>query len=239
MGTKIFADGANIDEILKLNEVSYIQGFTTNPTLLRKAGVTNYEEFAVNILKHVKEKPISFEVFADDLTGMIDQAFRIADWGNNVYVKIPIMNSKGEYTIDALKYLSRYGIKVNATAIMTFMQAKMVSDCIENNTPCIISIFAGRLFDIGIDATKVLLRVKEYISNREREGQRINQELLWASPRQVYDYELARKNNIDIITMTPQLIEKWTLLKNKRPEQYSLETCQMFYNDAKEAGYKI
>jgi transaldolase len=232
MPIKIFADGANRDDIIELNKNPLIEGFTTNPTLLKKAGITNYEGFAKDILNIVKEKPISFEVFSDSSDGMIEQALKISSWGKNIFVKIPIMNTKGIYTTDVMEFLSKNGVKINATAIMTVDQVKMVSEAIKDNAPCIISVFAGRIFDTQIDATQIVIESSNAILCN-------SQQILWASPRQVFDVVLAQQCGADIITMTPDLIKKMIALKNKNLFEYSLETCQMFYNDAKEAGFEL
>jgi len=232
-GIKLFADGADYDDIIRLNEDERIDGFTTNPTLLRKAGVDDYESFAKSVLTKIKDKPISFEVFDDSLNGMINQALYISKWGNNVYVKIPIMNTKGVKTTDVIEYLSNKGVKINVTAIMTIDQAKDASLAINENTDAIISVFAGRIADTLIDPSQIIKDISRYYTSDY-----VNIELLWASTRELLNIKQAKDSWADIITVSPSILKKIDLI-GKDLDLYSLETVKMFYNDAKEAGYTL
>jgi len=232
-GIKLFADGADYDDIIRLNEDERIDGFTTNPTLLRKAGVDDYESFAKSVLTKIKDKPISFEVFDDSLNGMINQALYISKWGNNVYVKIPIMNTKGVKTTDIIEYLSNKGVKINVTAIMTIDQAKDASLAINENTDAIISVFAGRIADTLIDPSQIIKDISRYYTSDY-----VNIELLWASTRELLNIKQAKDSWADIITVSPSILKKIDLI-GKDLDLYSLETVKMFYNDAKEAGYTL
>lgn len=235
---RIFADGANMQSMIALNENPMIDGFTTNPTLMRKAGVTNYEEFAVNVLKTITEKPISFEVFSDNLQEMRRQAEKIASWGENVYVKIPITDTKGNSLVHLIGALLEEGIKVNVTAIFTKAQTHDVINAVDvsvhhEKTPVILSIFAGRVADLGIepgyhfDQCRRVARAAPHV------------QLLWASPRQVYDLILAEQSGANIITMTPEMLAKVPLLGSKTLSEYSRETVKMFYDDAQAAGFTL
>ena len=232
-GIKLFADGADYDDIIRLNEDERIDGFTTNPTLLRKAGVDDYESFAKSVLTKIKDKPISFEVFDDSLNGMINQALYISKWGNNVYVKIPIMNTKCVKTTDIIEYLSNKGVKINVTAIMTIDQAKDASLAINENTDAIISVFAGRIADTLIDPSQIIKDISRYYTSDY-----VNIELLWASTRELLNIKQAKDSWADIITVSPSILKKIDLI-GKDLDLYSLETVKMFYNDAKEAGYTL
>jgi len=233
-GIKLFADGADYDDIIRLNEDDRIDGFTTNPTLLRKAGVNDYENFAKSVLKKIKDKPISFEVFDDSLDGMINQALYISKWGDNVYVKIPITNTKGIGTRDIIKYLSEQGVKINVTAIMTAKQGEEILSSMSKSTRGIISIFAGRIADTLIDPLQTIQRLSSYYHAQKCE----NVNLLWASTREILNIKQARDAGADIITVSPNILKKMDLI-GKNLDLYSLETVQMFYNDAKEAGYTL
>jgi transaldolase len=230
MTIKIFADGANLEDIIRLNEDPRISGMTTNPTLLKKAGIVDYKEFAKEVLKHVKEKPVSFEVIADTEIEMVRQASSLASLADNVFVKIPITNTKGMSTSRVINELSRNKIKLNVTAIFTHNQVQEVSNIICDFTPAIISVFAGRIADTQVDPVPLMKLYKKIISPWK------NQELLWASPREILNLKQAEECGCDIITMTPDLIAKMDL-KNKDLTEYSLDTVQMFYGDAQKAGY--
>ena len=232
MKIKIFADGADKDSILDMNNNSIIEGFTTNPTLMRKAGINDYEEFAKDILKLVIDKPVSFEVFADDFEQMEVQARLIASWGENVYVKIPITNSKGDSSSSLIHKLSKEGIKLNITAIFTQEQVKEVAVSLKNGSSAFVSIFAGRIADTGIDPVpqmQAALKLLEPIPNAE---------LLWASPREVLNIYQAESIGCHIITATNDIIKKLDL-KGKSLSDFSQETVEMFYRDSKEAGFKL
>lgn len=232
MRIKIFMDGASIDDMLKLKKETFISGFTTNPTLMRKAGISDFESYCRNILNEITDMPMSFEVFADDYEEMKRQAHKITSWGNNVYVKIPIMNTKGVSSIPLIQELSSEGIKLNITAIMTVEQVRNVMDAISKTTSTFVSVFAGRIADTGIDPLSIMIECVELMKTNPKA------ELLWASPREVLNLYQAEQIGCHIITMVPDLIAKIPL-KGKSLHEYSLETVQMFYNDATKAGYKL
>lgn len=227
---KIFADGANEKDILKFNKMNLIKGLTTNPSLMRKSGVDDYENFCKKILKRVK-KPISFEVFSDDEKNIIRQARIISSWSNNVYVKIPVINTKNKSLKNVIKLLSIEGIKLNITAIFTKQQIKETISSLDPNTRAIISIFCGRISDTGKDAT-------DYIRYANKLKKKKNIEILWASTRELYSIIQAEKLGCDIITVPTEILNKINLI-GKNLEKYSLETVKMFYNDAKKAGFNL
>lgn len=227
---KIFADGANKAEILELNKDNRISGFTTNPTLLRKAGISNYKDFALDILSII-DKPISFEVISDDLEEMERQAIEISSWGKNVYVKIPITNTKSESTYSIIESLSNKGIKLNITAITTVKQVKKILPALETSSGAYISIFAGRIADTGINPLPIMKQTLKLIKN-------INVELIWASPRELYNVVQAEDIGCHIITCTNDILKKLPLI-GKDLTEYSLDTVKMFYNDAKLSGYEL
>jgi transaldolase len=229
---KIFADGADLKGIVEMSKNPLIKGFTTNPTLMRKAGVSNYESFARELLKSVTDRPVSFEVFADDFPAMIGQGRKIATWGDNVNVKVPVTNTKGEFAGPVLKALSTERVVLNVTAIMTVEQVKAVAAELDPNVPAIISVFAGRIADTGIDPIPHMIACKEALSARPKA------ELLWASPREVLNVFQADKIGCDIITCTNDLIAKLSLT-GKDLIDYSRETVQMFYKDATAAAFSI
>lgn len=224
---KIFGDGADLESIKRLNNDPQIDGFTTNPSLMAKAGITDYEAFAKEVLK-ITNKPVSFEVFDDDLKEMGRQAEIISSWGDNVYVKIPITNTKGESSVGLIGELLNKGIKVNATAITAPQQAYSLP---VSSTPMIVSIFAGRIADTGVDPFPIMRELSEKMLG--------NVELLWASPREVLNIYQAEQAGCHIITCTPDLIDKYNKLKGKNLVEYSRETVQMFYNDAVKSGFKL
>lgn len=224
---KIFADGADKDEMIRLASDDRISGFTTNPSLMRKAGVTDYTAFCKELLEHIK-KPISFEVFADDFEEMERQARLLASWGENVYVKIPIKNTKEESSCQLARKLLDDGIKVNLTAVFTRRHLTWIQEYINGTkTPHIVSVFAGRIADTGVDPMWTINYFEEFI-----EG-----ELLWASTREVLNIYQAAEFGADIVTCTPDLLQKYFNLKDKDLEDVSSETVKQFYNDAKAAGY--
>ena len=206
--------------------------FTTNPTLMKKAGVTNYEDFAKTILKEIRELPISFEVFSDDLTGMEREARKIATWGDNVYIKIPITNTKGESTAPLVQKLSHDGLKLNVTAILTLEQVETIEKSLSITTPSIISIFAGRIADTGVDPIPIMTEAVKILINKPRT------EVLWASTREILNLVQAESCGCHIITLTNDILKKIPLL-GKDLNQLSMETVQMFYSDAHSAGYLI
>jgi len=229
---KLFADGANISEMFEMNEKSYIQGLTTNPTLMRKSGIENYENFAKEVLATVTTKPVSFEVFSDDFDEMINQGKKIASWGSNVYVKIPITNTTGQLSKNVLRELQLSGIKVNVTAIMTLDQVDEVCQILDGNIPSYISIFAGRIADTGRDPELLLKKALEI--SRELKYT----EMIWASPRELLNIFQAIKINCHIITATKDILKKLELVEYPL-DKYSLDTVKMFANDAKESGFQI
>ncbi len=229
---KIFADGADIDEIKKLNSNDIVSGFTTNPSLMKIAGVVDYEKFALDALQIIGGKPISFEIFKDDADGIIKQAKKISEWGENVYVKIPITDTKGNGNYEIIKTLSDQAIKLNITAVFTIKQVMLLEKSLNTNTPSVVSIFAGRIADTGIDPTEIMSESVNILSNNQ------NAELLWASSREVLNIYQAEQIGCDIITVTNDLISKLDL-KHKDLEEYSRETVQMFFDDANKAGYSL
>ena len=233
MKIKVFADGANVDSMLRMKQNPIIKGFTTNPTLMRKARIDNYEKFAKDVLEFIPDLPISFEVFADEPNEIETQAIKIAKWGENINVKIPITNSKGLSLIPSIKRLSQLGIQLNITAILTEKQVEQTSNVLNNETFNIISVFAGRIADTGINPILIMKNSKLIISSNLSMT-----ELLWASPRQALNILEAEEVGCDIITVTPELLNK-TSNFGKNLDELSLETVQMFYKDATEAGYKL
>lgn len=229
---KIFADGAEPQGILELNKKDYIKGFTTNPSLMRKAGIKDYKSFALEILNTIKDKPISFEIFADDLDEMQNQAEQIASWGENIFVKIPITNTKKKNTGKIIKNLSAKGIKLNITAIFTNNQLREVLKSIDKRTPTILSVFAGRIADAGYDAQEVLRESVELSQEYS------NCEILWASTREIYNIIEAEKCGCHIITVPNEILSKLHNL-GKDLEQFSLETVKGFYKDALESKFNI
>ncbi len=231
---KIFADGASLDDIRKQNEDSRISGFTTNPTLMRKSGITDYKKFALEALDIVGNKPISFEVFSDDLGEMKRQALEIASWdkNNNIYIKIPITNTKGTSCIPLASYLSHSGVKINMTALFTTKQVLDSCYGLRYGAKSYISVFAGRLYDAGIDAVVVMQACRE-ICNVDP-----NIELLWASPRMTRDIIVAEQCGCDIITCTKEILNKMHLL-GKDPTEFSLDTVKMFEKDGRESGFTL
>jgi len=233
LNIKIFADGADLKSILELNKNPIISGFTTNPTLMKKAGIQNYTEFAKEVLSEIKDKPISFEVFSDDLDEMKIQAKKISTWADNVYVKIPITNTKGESTAGIVHELSHSGVKVNVTAIFSTAQVIKTAYALKGGAPSVVSVFAGRIADTGRDP-KPFMKSMFLICK----GQDPSIELLWASPRELYNIVEAEACNCDIITVAHDLLSKLNLF-DKNLEEFSLDTVKMFYNDAQKAGYTL
>jgi transaldolase len=229
---KLFADGADISGIQEMALNSRIAGFTTNPTLMRKAGVIDYKGFAKDVLKIVPNKPVSFEVFADDFPTMEKQAIEIASWGKNVNVKIPVTNTKGEFCGPLIKRLSEAGVQVNVTALMTLDQVKRVTDALSPDTPAIISVFAGRIADTGRDPVPVMAKSVEIMKAKPKS------ELIWASPRELLNIFQAEEVGCHIITATNDILKKLDLF-HKDLDVFSLETVEMFYKDAQAAGFNI
>ena len=229
---KLFADGADKAGMLEMYQNPRIDGFTTNPTLMRKAGISNYETFAKEILKAIQDKPLSFEVFADDLNEMERQALEIKTWGSNVYVKIPVMNTQRVSTAPLIQRLTQAGVQLNITAILTLEQVHEVADALRGGASAFVSVFAGRIADTGRDPIPLMQSALELLQPNSAA------ELLWASPREVYNVYQAEAIGCHIITATNDLLKKLSL-KDKDLTDYSQETVQMFYNDAQLAGYKL
>ncbi len=232
LSVKIFADGADRPGMLEMAQLSYIAGFTTNPTLMRKAGVADYQRFARDILEVISDRPISFEVFSDDFAEMERQARTIASWGSNVYVKIPVTDTKGTPTYDLVARLAQSRIKLNVTAILTLDQVRDVSAALAGPTPACVSVFAGRIADTGRDPIPVMAAAVELIRPYP------NEELIWASPRELLNIFHADAIGCQIITVTNDLLKKLPLI-GKDLFEYSLETVRMFHGDAAKAGYAI
>ncbi len=229
---KIFQDGADKNQIIEASRDPLISGFTTNPSLMKKSGVKDYESFAKEVISKVTDKPISFEVFSDEINEMEKEARVIASWGGNTYIKIPIMNSEGISTCGLIKKLSDENFSLNITAIFTLEQVTEILKNINFNSKTILSIFAGRIADTGIDPIPLMTEAKKMIANNK------NAELLWASPREVLNIFQAEECGCDIITATNDIIKKLDLFQ-KDLNEFSRETVEMFYKDAIEAGYKI
>jgi transaldolase len=229
---KIFADGADKSSILELARNPFIKGFTTNPTLMRKAAITGYESFGRELAREIPERPFSFEVLSDDFEEMEQQALNIAGWGENVYVKIPITDTRGRTSAPLIRRLAREGVKVNVTAMMTIAQVDDVLDSLKNGPPSCISIFAGRVADTGCDPLPILCRALERI----RKHPQI--ELIWASPRELFNIVQADTIGCHIMTATHDLLKKLPLL-GKDLNEYSLDTVKMFVEDARAAGFSL
>ena len=232
LSVKVFADGANKHDILELQQEPYVKGFTTNPTLMRKAGISDYEGFARDILTHITHQPISFEVFSDDFSEMHEQALHISSWGENVYVKIPVTNTKGESSAKLIQQLARAGVKQNVTAIMTLEQVKEVADALAGGPKSCISVFAGRIADTGRDPLPIMIESLAYMKSQEQ------LELIWASPRELLNIFQANDIGCHIITATKDILQKLYLV-NKDLREFSLETVKMFYDDARNAGFRL
>jgi transaldolase len=229
---KIFADGADLDGILALYKNPIVKGFTTNPSLMRKAGVTDYETFARQLVAAIPDRPISFEVFADDFDDMVAQGRVIASWGHNINVKVPVTTTKGAFTGSVVRTLARAGVIVNVTAVMTAEQVERVAECLAPNVPAIVSVFAGRVADTGRDPVPVMRASLRALAGRPKA------ELLWASPRELLNIFQADEIGCHIITVSHDVLAKLSLI-GKDLDDYSLETVKMFYRDATAAGFKI
>jgi transaldolase len=229
---KIFADGADLPGIVKLYANPLIKGFTTNPTLMRKAGIADYAEFAREVLRAVPDRPVSFEVFADEFGEMELQAREIASWGRNVNVKIPVTNTKGVFCGPVIERLSHAGVAVNVTAVMTLDQVRAITKCLAPQTPAIASVFAGRIADTGRDPVPLMAEAVRILAARPKA------ELIWASPRELLNIFQADEIGCQIITVTHDLLGKLSLV-GKDLGTYSLETVEMFHRDAQAAGFSI
>jgi len=229
---KLFADGADLAGITEMASNPMIGGFTTNPTLMRKAGISDYKAFALKVLEVVPKLPVAFEVFADDFPTMEKQAKEIASWGKNVNVKIPVTNTKGEFCGPLVKTLSDAGVNVNVTAVMTLDQVRKIVENLNVNSPAIVSIFAGRIADTGIDPVPLMAEAVQILKSKPKA------ELIWASPRELLNIFQADQVGCHIITATNDILKKLSLV-DKNLDAYSLETVEMFYRDAKAAGFDI
>ena len=230
--TKIFADGADLDGLLRLAAEPHISGFTTNPTLMHKAGISDYAAFAHEVLGHITDRPISFEVFTDDITEMRAQALEIASWGPNVYVKIPVTNTRGEWTDALVRELSQEGVQLNVTALMTVAQVDRVAKALAGGAPSNISVFAGRVADTGRDPVPLMRDALEAAQQAEAA------QLIWASPRELLNIIQADEIGCHIITVTHDILGKLGQL-GKDLDEFSLDTVKMFHSDAEAAGFSI
>jgi transaldolase len=229
---KIFADGADLDGILELYSNPLVAGFTTNPTLMRKSGISDYERFSRQVLEHITDRPISFEVFSDQFDEMERQARKISSWGPNVYVKIPVTNTRRESSAELVRCLASEGIQLNVTALMTLEQVRVVSKALEDHVPSYISVFAGRIADTGRDPMPLMKEAIAIMSPYQR------QELIWASPRELLNIFHANEIGCHIITVTHDLLKKLSFV-GKDLDEFSLDTVKMFYEDARKAGYHL
>lgn len=232
LSVKIFADGADKEGMLEMYAKPYIKGLTTNPTLMRKAGITDYKSFAKDILSVISDRPISFEVFSDDFADMERQALEIASWGENVYVKIPVTNTKRETCYALVKKLAGRKVKLNVTAIMTLEQVRDVVASLDPDVPSYVSVFAGRIADTGRDPVPLMATAMEILKVAPAA------ELIWASPRELLNIFQADAIGCQVITVTSDILKKLSLVGYDLDE-YSLDTVKMFYNDAAIAGFDI
>ena len=230
--TKIFCDIADSKTIKEFNKKPIVDGFTTNPSLMRKAGAKSYEKYSKILLKICRKKPISLEVFADNFKEMEKQALKINSWGKNIYVKIPVINSKGMFTGSLIKKLNKKKIKLNITAVYTLAQVKKINNCLDNKTKSIISIFSGRMSDVGKDPLPILKKSVQITKNKKKV------EILWASTREPYNYIQAKQIGCQIITMPPKIIEKVANF-GKSFEQLTKDTVKAFLKDSKKSRFKI
>jgi len=230
---KIFADGADISEIKQAYQGGIVQGFTTNPSLMKKSGVTDYEDFAKKVLAIVQDLPVSFEVFSDDFSGMEREAIKISGWGQNVNVKIPVTNTKGESSLALIKKLSAQGLSLNITAVMTVEQVRAVSEVLSPQSKTIVSVFAGRIADTGRDPAPYMKEAAKILKNNP------NAQLLWASSRELLNIFQAQECGCHIITVTSDILKKIPLTISKDLKEFSLETVKSFHNDAVSSGYSI
>ena len=229
---KLFADGADKAAMLDLYRNPLIQGFTTNPTLMRKAGIADYEAFARDILSEIRDRPISLEVFADEFDEMERQARLIASWGPNVYVKIPVTNTRREPSLDLIHRLSHAGIRLNITALLTLDQVRHVAAALAGGAPSNVSVFAGRIADTGRDPVPLMAEAVEIVSVHP------GMELIWASPRELLNIFQADSIGCHIITATSDVLQKLALV-GKDLEEFSLDTVKMFHSDAMKSGFKV
>ena len=229
---KLFSDGADVADMLRVYKEGLVRGFTTNPTLMKKAGICDYQAFALEALSHITDCPISFEVFSDDFASMEREARIIHAWGPNVNIKIPVMNTQGQSSAPLIRKLSAEGMQLNVTAILTLQQVSEVVDALAPDVPAIVSVFAGRIADTGRDPIPVMQQARDIIRQKPLA------ELLWASTRELLNIFQADACGCDIITVTPDILKKLAMY-NKDLHQLSLETVRMFYQDAQAAGFKL
>jgi transaldolase len=233
LNVKIFADGADLEGMISLYRNPLIKGLTTNPTLMRKAGILDYESFAKDALTFIKDKPISFEVFSDEFSEMKRQALKIRDWQENVYVKIPITNSRSQSSIPLIKELAREKVRLNVTAILTLRQVREVAGALHPDVPAVVSVFAGRIADTGRDPVPVMAATKVLLEELPKA------ELLWASVREVLNLVQANDCGCDIVTVPHDILNKALKLVGTDLEALSLDTVRMFAEDAERAGFKL
>ena len=229
---KLYADGANIEEMKEAYAKKIVSGFTTNPTLMRKAGISDYVQFAQEAIKAIPDMPISFEVFSDEFDSMEKEARFIGSWGDNVFIKIPVTNTKGESSVSLIRKLSSDGLKLNVTAILTLDQVEVVGTALNPLVPSIVSVFAGRIADTGVDPVPTMKRSAELLGGNPQ------CELLWASTRELLNIFQAQDSGCHIITATNDILKKLSML-GKDLTQLSLETVTMFYKDASSAGFTL
>jgi transaldolase len=229
---KLFADGANVSTMLQMHSLPYIKGLTTNPTLMRKAGIANYRSFAKDVLSQIKNKPVCFEVLADDLAEMERQAMEIAGWADNVFVKIPVTNTKRETCRTLVKRLSDRQVKLNVTAIMTLAQVRDIAASLNPGIPSYLSVFAGRIADTGIDPVPLMCQAVEILKSNS------HAELVWASSREIFNIFQADAAGCHVITVTNDILKKISIVGYDLTE-YSLDTVKMFYNDAQTSGFTL
>ena len=232
LSVKIFADGADLPGMLELYRKPYIKGFTTNPTLMRKAGIADYRGFAREVLAAIPDRPISFEVFSDEFPEMERQAREIASWGDNVYVKIPVTNTTGKSAGALVKRLSHEGVKLNVTALLPLEQVREIVDCVAGGAPACISVFAGRMADTGVDPVPMMTEAVRILRGAP------NAELIWASPRELLNIFQADAIGCHIITVTHDILKKLSLV-GRDLHEYSLDTVKMFHGDAAQAGFSL
>jgi transaldolase len=232
LSVKIFADGADVAGMVELYRKPYIKGFTTNPTLMRKSGISDYRAFALQVLQAIPDRPISFEVFSDEFDDMERQAREIASWGDHVYVKIPVTNTRRESACDLVRRLSHAGVKLNVTALLTLDQVRDVTAAVAGGAPACISVFAGRIADTGYDPVPLMAAAVELMRLAP------NAELIWASPRELLNIFHADAIGCHIITVTHDILKKLSLVGYDLRE-YSLDTVKMFHTDAKQAGFTL
>lgn len=230
---RIYADGADRAGIVRLHALPFIHGITTNPTLMRKAGVADYEAFAREVLQVVTDKPVSFEVLSDEFPDMRRQALKISGWGKNVYTKIPITNSRGETSVPLIRELAAAGVKVNVTAILTLAQVRAVAEVLRVDVPAVVSVFAGRIADTGVDPMPIMREARAALAGRPRA------ELLWASVREVLNILQADAAGCDIVTVTHDILAKAQTMLGQDLADLSLDTVRMFARDAREAGFQL